>query len=106
MFEFPISNNNHHSARGQRPQCADTGDVMHGSQFIAYPARSNVPTHERQVSQKKNGRPTEIAESRRRFIVISPLVEPWNNGPNAKQKCNQQPTDLRAFQAKELQTKF
>ena len=84
MFEFPISNNNDHSAGGESPPCADPRDVAHRGQFIGYSARSDVPAHQRQVGQKKNRRPTEITECRRCFVAISAPIEPGNDGPNTE----------------------
>src|SRR4030095_12235609 len=90
----------------QSPPCTDASDVAHRGQFIGYSTRSDVPTHERQVGQKKNRRPTEIAEWRRWFVVIRAPIEPRNDRPNAEQQCDQQQTNLRTSKTKEMGRKF
>ena len=106
MFEAPISNNNDDRSRGQSPPCANPCDVMDRSQFTACSARTNVPAGQGEKRQKQDRGPTEVAESRRRLVVIGASIEPGNNGPNAEQNCNQQQTNLRPFQTKEVRRKF
>src|SRR6266581_4798730 len=67
--------------------------------------RSLQPRPRSVLRANRKHRPIEIAECRRCFVVISAPVQPGNDGPNTEQKRNQQQTDLRAFETKEVRRK-
>src|ERR1051325_6789009 len=106
MLVAPVSKRHDNRSSGQGPPRADPRYLRHRSEVRASPSGSDVPARQREIGQKQNRGPAEIAESRRQLAPGGTSIQPGDDRPDPEQNRDQKQTNLRSFETKKVGRKF